>query len=69
MSSSSIDQHQRDGVAWDIIAEAIEAYNEWMMDDDYDATGCLRRIIGKMEERRSLYRNGASSSTPEDKTP
>lgn len=55
MLVSSIDFQQRRGAAWDIIDEAILAYDEWMLDDDYDAVSVLRRIIEKMRERRTSY--------------
>lgn len=53
---SVIDFQQRRGVAWDIIDEAILAYDNWMLDDDYDAQRKLNLIITKMRERRDLYR-------------
>lgn len=55
MPESSIEYHQRIGVAWDIIDEAILAYHEYMVNDDYDAQGALDRIIKRMQERRALY--------------
>lgn len=38
----------------DIILEAINFYDEWMLDDDYDAQTCLRTIIEKMRSRAAL---------------
>lgn len=35
----------------DIIIEAIATYDDWMLDDDYDANLVLTRIIQKMRER------------------
>ena len=55
MSVSSIDFHQRRGAAWDIIAEAILAYDEWMLDDDYDARSKLHQIIERMRERQASF--------------
>lgn len=49
--TSSVDYQQRRGVAWDIIDEAIADYDSWMLDDDYDATTVLRRIITRMKDR------------------
>ena len=49
-----VDYQQRRGRAWDIIDEAIADYDAWMLDDDYDATTVLRRIITRMKERRAL---------------
>lgn len=51
----SIAYLQQRGVAWDIIAEAIDAYDRWMLDDDYDATSKLRDIIETMRRRRARY--------------
>jgi len=51
-STSSIDHHQRQGMALDIIDEALETYRGWMLDDDYDAVGCLHKIMDRMRERR-----------------
>ena len=42
-------------VAWDIIDEAIAAYDGWMLDDDYDATSALKKIMSQMKKRRSFY--------------
>jgi hypothetical protein len=57
--TSSIEHHQRRGVAWDIIDEAINTYDEWMLDDDYEANRVLREIMTKMRERRDLYHSSA----------
>ena len=54
--TSFIDHQQRRGAAWDIIAEAIETYDHWMLDDDYDATSKLRQIIERMRKRREGLR-------------
>ena len=43
-------------VSWDIVDEAINAYDQWMLDDDYDATSMLHSIMARMKERRELYR-------------
>ena len=50
-----IDLQQRKGVAWDIIDEAINSYDEWMMDDDYEAGEKLHQIVARLRERRDLY--------------
>lgn len=39
------------GRHYDIIQEALEAYRGFMLDDDYDAQGCLDRIMKRMKER------------------
>jgi hypothetical protein len=52
---SSSEYQQRRGVAWDIIDQAIVSYDQWMLDDDYDANKILGRIIDKMKERRAFY--------------
>lgn len=38
----------------DIILEAINEYDQWMQDDDYDAQPVLDRIIKRMRERISI---------------
>ncbi len=53
--ASSIDQKQRDGVAWDIIDQAVADYDGWMADDDYDAFTALNRIMTRMKKRRQFY--------------
>jgi len=52
--SSAEYQHNR-GVAWDIIDQAINTYDVWMLDDDYDAMTTLHLIISRMKKRRSYY--------------
>ena len=51
-----IDFQQRRGVAWDIIDEAINTYDEWMLDDDYSATSKLHEIIDRLRERRDVHK-------------
>lgn len=51
-----IDLQQRRGVAWDIIDEAINTYDEWMLDDDYSAGAKLHEIIARLRERRELHK-------------
>ena len=50
---SSVDHHQRQGMALDIIDEALNEYRGFMLDDDYNAQGALDRIMTRMSERRS----------------
>lgn len=50
-AKSSIDFHQQRGIALDIIDEALNAYDGWMLDDDYDATTTLHKIMKRMRER------------------
>lgn len=52
---TSAEYQQRRGVAWDIIDEAINNFDAWMRDDDYDATRKLFEIVNTMRERRALY--------------
>jgi hypothetical protein len=52
---SSAEYHQKRGAAWDIVDEALIAYREFMLDDDYDAITALKKICDRMEERRALY--------------
>ena len=55
MAVSSINHQQTRGAGWDIVDQAIETYDSWMLDDDYDANRVLREIIERMRARRSLY--------------
>lgn len=56
--TSSIDHQQQRGAGWDVVDEAIQTYDEWMLDDDYDAIGKLAEIMARMRARRNLYRDG-----------
>lgn len=60
-TDTSIEYHQRRGVAWDIVDEAILTYDQWMLDDDYDSMSLLHKIIERMKERRALYANGETA--------
>jgi hypothetical protein len=60
---TSIDYQQQRGAGWDVVDEAIAAYDEWMLDDDYDAVGKLAEIMLRMRARRDLYREGASEGS------
>lgn len=51
----SIEHQQTRGAAWDIIDEAINAYDDWMLDDDYEPYIILRKIVGRLKERREFY--------------
>lgn len=62
---SSIDHQQQRGASWDIIDEAIETYDQWMLDDDYDSMAILRQVIEKMRERRRLYALGEEACAKE----
>lgn len=42
-------------VAHDIIIQAINAYDGYMADDDFNSQACLKRIIGTMKERAELH--------------
>lgn len=65
---SSADQRQRDGVAWDIIQEALNTYDSFMLDDDYNGLGTLNQIMKRMRERVSLYRSPATVSQDQQST-
>jgi hypothetical protein len=45
---------QQRGRHYDIIQQAIASYDEWMKDDDYDATRKFRETIDRMRERVSM---------------
>jgi hypothetical protein len=49
---SSADFHQQRGMAWDIIDEALEAYRQFMLDDDFDYQRALFSIMERMQARR-----------------
>lgn len=61
MTEQWIDHQQKRGAGWDVVDEAIAAYDEWMDDDDYDALNILESIIDRMKERRDQYAKGASA--------
>lgn len=42
------------GRYYDIIIEALIDYEGWMLDDDYDATPVLNRIMKRMRERLEM---------------
>jgi hypothetical protein len=42
---------QRRGRHADIILQALASYDEWMLDDDYDATSKLHEIMKRMRDR------------------
>lgn len=64
MSDSYIEYQQRRGVAWDIIEQAINTYDSWVLDDDFDANRVLKEIVEQMRVRRSLYLPSAASELP-----
>ena len=51
---SNIEHFQKTGRYYDIIKEALEDYRGYMLDDDYNAQGCLDRIINRMRERLEM---------------
>lgn len=55
LPESSADYQQQRGVAWDIIDQAINTYDGWMLDDDYRAGEVLREIVDKMRSRRDAF--------------
>lgn len=57
-AQSSVDHQQQRGAGWDVVDEAIETYDQWMLDDDYGGYTVLRKIVARMRERRDLYRDG-----------
>lgn len=50
----------------DIILEAINEYDSWLEDDDYDAHSCLKKIMARMKSRYEMTgnANGASPCEP-----
>jgi hypothetical protein len=64
MCDSSIEYQQKRGAGWDIVDEAINTYDQWMLDDNYEFAVILRQIIGRMKERRAFYHpQGAHESS------
>lgn len=57
MNITSIDHHQRRGLAIDIIDEAIGSYRDFMLDDDFDAQRALDKIMKRMAERSKPLQN------------
>lgn len=53
--ASHVDFMQRRGAGWDVVVEAIQAYNSFYTDDDYDYRRALDDIVGRMKERYKLY--------------
>lgn len=49
--SDSIAHQQQRGRHADIIQEALATYDEWMLDDDYDAMTVLHKIMKQMRKR------------------
>jgi hypothetical protein len=64
-AQSSVDHQQRRGVAWDIIDEAIVAYDQWMLDDDYQFREILAKIMERLIERRNQYASITNSPAPD----
>lgn len=64
MCDSSIEYQQKRGAGWDIVDEAINTYDQWMLDDDYDFHMILQKIVGRMKERRALYHPDPARPTP-----
>lgn len=60
VAANVVDFQQRRGVAWDIVDEALTAYDSFMLDDDYEPYEAMKKIFGKMKERRDAYRAVAS---------
>lgn len=58
-AQSYADWQQKRGRNLNIVDEAIAAYDEWMLDDDFDGINKLQQIIERMRERR-----GASEPEP-----
>ncbi len=52
--SDSIDFQQQRGRHADIIQEALATYDDWMLDDDYDAMPVLHKIMKRMQERLKM---------------
>jgi hypothetical protein len=69
LSTSSVDHRQRRGAFVDIIDEAISTYTQYMLDDDYNAQGCLDQIIRRMRERRAMYEERVADSQRSEPTP
>lgn len=51
---SNVEFLQQRGRHADIIAEALETYDEWMLDDDYEAMPVLHKIMKRMRERLEM---------------
>lgn len=62
--TSSADYQQQRGAYADIVDEAISSYEQWLLEDDYDVHGFLKKMIERMRGRRALY---AAAPQPEQK--
>ena len=51
---SSAEFHQRRGMMADAILAALHEYDEWMKDDDYNAQGCLDRVVAQLHRVRDV---------------
>jgi hypothetical protein len=51
------------GRYYDIIVEALVDYDGWMLDDDYEATPVLNRIMKRMRERLEMSDPPVTGST------
>lgn len=51
VAENSIDHQQRQGRDRDIIIEAINTYDDYMLDDDFEPQVVLDRIINRLKER------------------
>jgi hypothetical protein len=61
MKETYAEWQQKRGRAADLIDWAVQEFDEWMGDDDYDTRGCLDRII----ERLRQYRDEARAALKE----
>lgn len=46
-------------IAWQMIDEAIESYDSYMLDGDFDANSKLREIIETLRRNREKYLSGS----------
>lgn len=60
---SSTEIHQRRGMLADVILAALYEYDEWMKDDDYNALGCLERVVKQLERGREVARSLAGEQS------
>jgi hypothetical protein len=48
------DEQRQRGRYYDILLEALDIYDDWMLDDDYDSLACLQKMVKLMRRRLEM---------------
>jgi hypothetical protein len=51
---------------WQQQRGAISAYEQWLLDDDYDPYGFLKCLVDRMRERKALYAAHPPAEAPKE---